>query len=260
MKNILNDKKKMISVTILTKDSSKHIARVLDSVSFCDEIIILDSGSADDTLEIARCYPKVSIYSSSFLGFGVMHNKASSLARNDWILSLDSDEVLSPELQEELKVLRMEPQKVYSFPFYNFFNGRIIKACGWYPDRHVRLYNKSVTAFTDDEVHEKIVDDNLQKVLLENHVHHYSYSSISDFLRKLQSYSDLFAEQKCGLKKATIWTALGHGLGAFLRCFIVQRGFLYLPEGLIISAYYAHMAFYKYLKLREANAANIDVS
>ena len=250
----------MISVTILTKNSARHIAKVLNSVQFCDEVVILDSGSTDNTLAIVATYPNVVVYKSDFLGFGVMHNKASSFARNDWVLSLDSDEVLSSELQLELQSLKLDNKTVYSFPFYNFFNGRIIKACGWYPDRHVRLYNKNITTFTNDEVHEKIIDKNLKCFHLKNHINHYSYDNMSDFLRKLQNYSDLFAVQKSGHRKATVWTAIWHSIGAFVRCFILKRGFLYLPEGFIISSYYAHMAFYKYLKLRESNAADIDVS
>ena len=132
----------MISVTILTKNSRKYLKEVLSAVQMFDEVIIYDNGSTDDTFEIARTFPNVKIVRGDFIGFGPTHNKASSAAKNDWILSIDSDEVVTPEMAKEILSTRLDPDSVYSFPRKNYYNGKWIKWCGWFPDRRVRLYNR----------------------------------------------------------------------------------------------------------------------
>jgi glycosyltransferase involved in cell wall biosynthesis len=242
------------SVTILTKDSERHLKEVLASVIAFDEVVVLDSGSSDTTLDIAKAFPNVTIYESSFEGFGAMHNKASSYARNDWVLSLDSDEVLSESLVAEIKNAPLDEERVYSFPFHNYFNGRHIKWCGWYPDRHVRMYNKKKTLFTDAYVHEGIITKGLKEHLFSSHVTHYSYSCVSDFLTKMQRYSDYFAQQNEGKKTSSVLKAVSHGIWSFFRSYIIKRGVFGGYEGFIISLYNGHTALYKYLKLRERNA------
>jgi len=204
-------------------------------------------------MTIARSFQNVTVYETPFSGFGALHNKASQKAQNDWILSLDSDEVLSKELHDEIMTTNLDATAVYSFPMYNYFNGKVIKGCGWYPDRHVRIYNKTTTSFSDDDIHEKIIDNGMEKVLLKNHVKHYSYRSLSDFLDKLQRYSDLFAQQNKGKKRSSFCKAAGHGSFAFVKCYFLKRGVFYGYEGFMISFYYGLLAFYKYLKLKEIN-------
>src|SRR6202142_322498 len=109
----------MISVTILTKNSARHLYQVLDAVRAFDEVVILDSGSSDDTLEIAREFPNVKMHTTRFKGFGALHNEASALARNDWILSLDSDEVMTTELVREITALPLNEHAVYSVCMHN---------------------------------------------------------------------------------------------------------------------------------------------
>ncbi|MGM0440265.1 MAG: glycosyltransferase family 2 protein [Chlamydiota bacterium] len=243
----------MISVTILTYNSQKHLKEVLGAVQQFDQVIILDSGSNDNTLSIAEQFPNVDIHSTNLPGFGPKHNQASALARNDWILSLDSDEVLTPDLVEELLGLELDPQYVYSVPMNNYFNGKHIRCCGWYPDRHVRLYNRKRTSFTDAFVHEGIIIAGVTEKFLKHPVCHYSYDSISDFLVKMERYTSLFAEQNRGRKKSSVLKALGHGCFAFLKAYFLQKGCLYGYEGMVIAAYQGNTAFYKYLKLLEAN-------
>jgi|JI10StandDraft_1071094.scaffolds.fasta_scaffold437890_1 glycosyltransferase involved in cell wall biosynthesis len=248
----------MISVTILTKNNEETLGSVLESVKDFDEIVILDTGSTDTTLEIAQMYPNVKIFNSSFIGFGPLHNLVASYASNDWILSLDSDEVLTPELREEINAAQLSPQKVYSFPFNNYFNGKHIKWCGWYPDRHIRLYNKKATSFTDDKVHERIQTKGLSEVKLKSPVKHYSYRTISDFLRKMETYSNLFTEQNIHKKKSSFSKALFHGGFAFFKSYILKRGFLGGKEGYIISLYNGQTTFYKYLKLAYAYRTSLS--
>lgn len=242
-----------ISVTILTKNSQKYLREVLEALCDFDEVLVCDTGSTDNTLEIARAFPNISIYERPFRGFGLTHNEASSLARHDWILSIDSDEVVSLQLAREIQLLELQPGSVYSFPRHNDYKGKWIKWCGWYPDRQVRLYNRQETRFTDVQVHEAIVVGSLQEVNLQGPLHHYSYANIADFLVKMQTYSDLFAAQNKGRQSSSISKAVLHGIFAFFKSYILKRGFLGGSEGFEISVYNGNTAFYKYLKLAEAN-------
>lgn len=242
-----------VSVTILTKNSRKHLRQVLDGLQTFDEVLIYDNGSTDDTLEIAQAYSNVKVVLGTFEGFGPTHNKASSYAKNDWILSVDSDEVVTPELAKEIAGTVLQQDTVYSFPRYNYFNGKFIRWCGWYPDRQYRLYNRTKTQFTVVQVHEAIMISNMRHIPMNAPLIHYSYDSIADFLSKMQSYSTLFAEQNKGKKSSSPFKALMHGIFAFIKSYFIKRGFMGGYEGFVISAYNAHTAFYKYLKLYEAN-------
>lgn len=242
-----------ISVTILTKNSEKYLQEVLEALSSFDEVLIFDNGSTDKTLEIAARFPNVAIHKGAFEGFGPTHNRASALAKWDWILSVDSDEVVTPEMAAEIAATSLDPSAVYTFPRHNYFNGTFIKWCGWYPDRQTRLYNRTKTCFTDAQVHEAIISEGLKRIDLNTPLRHYSYANHADFLSKMQSYSDLFARQYCGKRFSSPWTATWHGLGAFLRAYIIKLGVLGGYEGFVISVYNGNTAFYKYLKLYEAN-------
>lgn len=242
----------MISVTILTKNSEQTVRKTLESTQTFSEVLILDTGSTDATLTIAQEFPNVRIERSPFIGFGPAHNLASHLAKYDWILSLDSDEILTQELIAEIQRLTLDPHSVYSMQRDNFFNGRHIKWCGgWYPDRVVRLYHKGSTSFSEDAVHEKVLIQGLQEKKLTSPLLHYPYRQIGDFLSKMQTYTTLFAEQNKNQKKGSLSRAIFHGWFAFFKSYILKRGFLGGKEGYIISAYNGHTAFYKYLKLGE---------
>ncbi|MCE5293689.1 MAG: glycosyltransferase family 2 protein [Chlamydiales bacterium] len=241
----------MISVTIIVKNGQRYLPQVLKALETFSEIIVLDTGSTDDTITIAKSFPNVALHQSPFLGFGPSHNLATSLASNDWVLSIDADEVASPELIKEIFALQLEPNTIYTISRHNYFRGKFIKGCGWYPDCPVRLYNRKVTAFTDAKVHESILDTNMKKQALKSPLYHYPYNSISDFLAKMQSYSTLFAEQYKGKRKSSLTKAITHGLFAFFKSYFIKRGIFLGSEGFIISLYNGHTAYYKYLKLQE---------
>jgi glycosyltransferase involved in cell wall biosynthesis len=243
-----------ISVTILTKNSQKYLQEVLEALTSFDEVLICDTGSQDQTITIASRFSNVKIFYEPFQGFGPTHNRASDLAKNDWILSIDSDEVVSDDLREEISRLSLQPKHVYSFPRHNEYRGKWIKGCGWYPDRQFRLYNKKDTRFTDAQVHEAIITTGLTHIPLKSPLKHYSYHQVADFLSKMQSYSSLFAEQYKGRKSSSLAKALTHGIFAFLKSYLLKRGFLDGQGGFEISIYNGLTAFYKYLKLAEANA------
>ncbi|MBI5345862.1 MAG: glycosyltransferase family 2 protein [Chlamydiae bacterium] len=243
----------MISVTILAKNSELLLEKVLDSIKTFDEVIILDNGSTDKTLQIAKKYPNVKIYENDFIGFGPMRNIAASLAKNDWILALDTDEILSQDLALELLKLEKNSNFAYSLLRYNFYNKKHIKWCGWHPERVVRLYDKKSAKFSDDLVHEKLLTENVKILNLKNPVNHYSYHTIDDFIKKMQSYSSLFAKQNKAKKKSSLSIALFHSFFFFFLSYFLKKGFLGGKEGFIISFYNANTAFYKYLKLMEIN-------
>ncbi|MFS8563051.1 MAG: glycosyltransferase family 2 protein [Rhabdochlamydiaceae bacterium] len=248
----------MISVTILTKNSSATLGDTLLSIRDFPEVVIFDTGSTDGTLEIASQFPNVKVYRKEFKGFGPSHNEASSLATYDWILSLDSDEVLSKELSVEILNLDLKPEYIYRINRENYFNGKQIKCCsGWYPDWIVRLYNRKKTSFSNAAVHEKIEQGPCQVKGLQHPIRHIPYLDIESFLTKMQNYSSLFAIQNKGKKKSSLFRAIFHGLHAFFKSYILKRGFMGGAEGFIISIYNGQTSFYKYLKLKYLNKNNL---
>lgn len=243
----------MISVTIIIKNGQKRLKEVLSALKGFDEIVLYDTGSTDNTLTLANQFKNVVIFQKPFIGFGPCHNEAAKLAKHDWILSLDADEVLSSALAKEIQDLELNSNYVYALPFRNYFNGKHIKWCGWYPEKHARLYHKQKTGFSELMVHEGVKTQGLNVLTLNHFVNHYSYDSLSDFLIKMERYSSLFAEQYQNKRRSSPLIALRHAFAAFIKSYFFKRGFLGGYEGWIISVYNAHTAFYKYLKLYQAN-------
>lgn len=242
----------MITVTVLTKNCQETLPATLASLKAFPQVLVYDSGSTDDTLSVARQFPNVTVVCGQFNGFGPTHNIASAQAAHDWILSIDSDEVLTPELADEILNLTLDPACVYQINRKNYFNGKWIRWCGgWHPDPVVRLYHRQATRFTEDAVHEKVIP--LKLIPLTAPLVHTPYRSMSDFLTKMQTYTTLFAAQHQGKKQASMLKALAHGWFAFIKSYLLKRGFLGGKEGFLISAYNGHTAFYKYLKLMEIN-------
>jgi len=243
----------MISVTLLVKNGERTVQKVLESLDSFNEIILIDTGSTDQTVAIAKKFLNVKIFHRPFEGFGPLRNEAAQLATNDWILALDCDEILSPDLQKEIREKSLNQDHLYSFRFQNYFNNRHIRWCGWHPESHIRLYNRKKTAFSNAQVHEGVEKRELQIESFQAPVLHYPYASISDFLRKMEHYSTLFAQQYHNKKKSSPLIALYHGVGAFVKSYLIKRGFLGGYEGFLISCYNGHVAFYKYLKLYHLN-------
>lgn len=237
---------------MIVRDGARHLRSVLDALRGFHEVLLFDTGSTDQTLEIARSFPNVIVYQGSFQGFGKTHNEAASLASSDWILSIDADEVLSPGLACELAQLQPSKGCAYLIPFHNFYRGKRVYILD--PDQHVRLYNKKETQFTEDQLHERVATEGLRVISLRYPIHHYSYGNISDFLIKMERYSSLFVEQN-PTRRASPWVALFHSWSAFLKHYFLKRGFLGGYRGFLISMYIAHTAFYKYLKLYETQCS-----
>ncbi|MFY7842398.1 MAG: glycosyltransferase family 2 protein [Rhabdochlamydiaceae bacterium] len=244
----------MISVTILTKNNQSTIASTLESLRSFSEVLVFDTGSSDHTLKIAASFPNVTIKKGEFLGFGLTHNQASSLAKYDWILSIDADESLSQELVSEIKTLGLDTSCVYNLKRFNFLENKHIKCCaGWHPDSIIRLYHRKQTRFTDDWVHEKVLSDGLKVITLKYPIHHTPYENIDSFLRKMQIYSSLFAEQHFLRKKSSFFIALFHSWSCLFKNLILKKGLFGGRLGWFISLYNAQTTFYKYIKLAEKN-------
>lgn len=245
----LND----ISVTVLTRNGDKNLKEVLTALAPFGEVIIYDTESRDLTLEVARRFENAYVVHAPFIGYGPTHNMATAATNNDWVLCIHGDEVVSDELVKSLSEATLDPLAVYSFPRLNYFNGKLIKSCGWFPDRKIKLYNKQQTRFTDDKIHESIMTTGMRIVAFQAPIKRTPYHTTDDFLHKMQSYSSLYAEQNRGRKYSSLPRAYSHGLGAFLRSYLLKGGIFGGYEGFVISAFQGHTTYYKYLKLHEAN-------
>lgn len=246
-----------ISVTLLTKDSARYLEQVLEPLARFSEVLVYDTGSTDQTLAIAARFANVVIKKGPFIGFGPTHNVASALARHDWIFSLDSDEVASKALIEEIAALALDEGTVYTVARENLFYGKVIRGCGWWPDRQYRLYCRLRCRFDEAQVHEQLQWRGMRVLPLLHPLRHYPYRDASELLSKMQLYTALFACQyrHDPRKKGSLSRALLHGLWAFCKSYLVKRGLFDGREGLILSLYNGQTAYYKYLKLMEVQQA-----
>ena len=244
----------MISVAIIVKDGEKYIEECLQSLSSFDEVLLLDTGSTDRTMEIARRFQNVRIEQREFIGFGPTKNLAAQLAKHDWVLSVDSDEVVTPELSSEIQSLSLDVNQVYRFSRHSYYRGRLIKGCGWYPDKILRLYNKQRTGLNDNQVHESVmVKEGMGIVDLHGALKHYPYDNAGSLVTKLQFYSTLFAEQNRGKLKSSPMKAFSRGMAAFFKGYVIRKGFLDGYAGFHIAFCQGLATYLKYLKLYEAN-------
>jgi glycosyltransferase involved in cell wall biosynthesis len=241
----------MISAVVLTKNSAATLARTLASLACVDEVVVLDNGSTDNTRQIAAEFSNTQWFTHPFTNFGHLRNLGAQYARNDWILVIDSDEALSPELQQWLAMSPPEPGSVYEFPFRNYYRDRWIRGCGWWPDRHIRLYHRNETRYRELRIHESLELQGLQVIARQEPFEHYSYRDAADFMRKLQSYATLFADEYMHQKRVRPGEACFRGLWTFFRSFILRRGFLYGSDGFLISFYQGATAYFKYRLLYE---------
>jgi len=237
---------------MIAHNAQKTLALSLESLQEFQEVIIYENNSTDKTVEIAKKYPNVTLISGEFLGFGPTKNRAISYATHEWVLSLDSDEVLSKEFVQQLQKRELSNKSVYTILRTNYYKTTQIKHC-WGDDVIVRLFNKKTTHFTDKKVHEKIITDNLNIDALEGSVKHYPYATVSDFIVKLDKYSTIYAQDNVGKKSSSPLKAIVNGSFSFFKTYFLKKGFLDGYAGLIIA--FSHMAtnFYKYIKLYELN-------
>ncbi len=222
----------------------------LRSVAFADEIVVLDSGSTDSTVQFARSMGASVSINSDWQGFGIQKNRALALANSDWVLSLDADERITPELQSAIRSALEAPTfDVYCFPRFSSYCGQYMHHSGWYPDLVTRLFRRHSARFSEDLVHEKIITSHrvgqLQPPLL-----HESFRNFEAVLDKANRYSTAGAQSLLNKgKNASVSKAIGHGLWAFIRTYFLRLGLLDGRMGLVLAISNAEGTYYRYLKL-----------
>jgi glycosyltransferase involved in cell wall biosynthesis len=243
-----------ISVTILTKNSAAYLVECLSALEAFAEVVIIDNGSTDNTLALASGFRNVKVYEHPFIGFGPLKNMAVDKATNDWIFSVDSDEIVTSELASEILSLKLDGNSIYTVLRDNYYHRRLIRACSWQNDEVLRLFNRKRTRYDDKLVHEGLVmNETLITELLLGRMKHYPYDNASQLIQKMQHYSSLWAETHKGRKTSSPIKALLYGVLTFFKSYIVKSGWLYGYEGLLISISNANGVFYKYIKLYEAD-------
>ena len=247
---------KHISAIVLAKNNDNTIKKTLQSLVDFEDVLVYDNGSTDTTMDIAKEFSNVHLIQGEFKGFGWTKNKAVSFAKNDWVIIIDSDEVIDEILLNTLKTKKLDENTVYQLNFKAYYKDIQVKYCGWNNQKIKRMYNKKITSYNMNDVHEDIISDSLNIELLDGNVEHYSYHTISQFIIKADHYSTLFAHNNLGKKSSSPLKAILNGIYSFIKTYFFKRGFLDGYVGLIIS--FSHMVtnFYKYIKLYELNKEN----
>ncbi len=248
-----------LSVVIITRNEAKNIQACLESVSFADEVIVLDSASTDETVQIAKEMGALVHQTEDFPGFGEQKNRALDLVTCQWVLNLDADERVDEALAQEILSVtkgRSSSPWVFDIPRSTYFCGQWIKHCGWTPDRVLRLFRADQARFSSDKVHERLIPsgknnwDNGEVGHLKTPMLHYSYLSPEDYWRKLKSYSQIWAEQRhLRGQKTSVARAFASALFAFVRSYVFQAGFLDGSMGLAVCVMQAQGTFAKYFTL-----------
>ena len=245
-----------LSVVIITYNEERCIAACLASVAWADEIVVVDSGSTDRTPEICRAIPQVHFFEQDWLGYGPQKNYATSLASHPWILSLDADETVTTELKDEIRDLLQTgsvPHAGYQIHRKNLYRGRWIRHSGWWPDRIVRLFRHNAGRFNDRMVHESVeVVGSVGQ--LQGAIEHHSFHGPEDFLEKARRYAVPGAQQmRDAGRYGNAMTAVIRGFAAFVKSYVLKRGFLDGRDGLLIAVSSAVGVFYRIIKLAELN-------
>ncbi|MCY7371144.1 MAG: glycosyltransferase family 2 protein [Polaromonas sp.] len=238
-----------LSVIIVTKNESQNITACIGSVPFASEILVLDSGSTDDTVAQARA-AGATVHSTDWPGYGLQQLRGIQMAKSDWVLSLDADERISAELAAELLAAISNPKADgYRLPRSSSFCGQFMRAGGWVPDYTLRLVKREAAGFSDHFLHAHMTVDGTRADLA-NPIIHYSYRNLDDVLEKLNRYSrgsavDLLEQ---GVR-SNLSKALLKGFSAFARTYILRRGFMDGQMGLVLAIFNAETTYYKYLRL-----------
>ena len=254
----MNHKRPTLSAIVITRNEAHNLHDCLQSMhGLVDEIIVVDSQSTDDTVVIAQQHGAKVAQPADWPGFGPQKNRALDLATCDWVFSIDADERVTPALAMEIKRVLQEGEAnaAYKLPRLSSYCGKFIHHAGWQPDYVLRLFKRGSAKFSNDLVHERVVTEQ-QVLALQNHLLHYSYLNFSQVLSKVDAYSSASAKQAYARgKRSSVAGALGHGAWAFVRTYVIRRGFLDGGHGLALSISNAETSYYKYLKLWQMQLA-----
>lgn len=240
-----------ISVIVITRNEAAVIERCLSSVAFADEIIVFDTASNDGTADIARRLGARVESAPDWPGFGPQKNRALALATGDWVLAIDADEWVTPELRAEIERAIAAPDRLpaYRMPRLSSYCGRIMRHSGWWPDHVTRLFQRGTARFSDDLVHEKLLVDGVTGSLVEA-LRHEPIRDLDDALAKMSAYSTAGARMLHARgKKSSLGGAILHGAWTFIRTYVLRAGFLDGREGFMLAVSNAEGTYYRYLKL-----------
>ena len=246
--------KPTLAVALIVKNEAKNLDACLKTVAeWVDEIVILDSGSTDETEKVARKYTEKFHVNKDWPGFGPQRRLAQEYVESDFVLWLDADERITDELKVSIQqaVEKNEPSTLYSICRLSWVFGRYIRHCGWYPDRVVRLYPTQLTQYDDSLVHEKVeISTDMNVKELSGDAIHYTYNDLHHYLVKSAGYAQAWAEQreKRG-KKSSILEGMLHAVACFLKMYVFKAGFLDGKQGFLLSVLSAHSTLVKYADL-----------
>lgn len=252
-----------LSVAVITKNEEENLPACLAGISLADDIVVVDSGSADATVRIAREFG-CRVFVEDWKGYGPQKNSAVAKCRHPWVLVLDADERVPQDTWEEIvRTVRGTPDAdAYRVKRKNFLHGRWLKHSGYWPDRQIRLVNRDRGSF-ENVIHERWVTSGPVRDLT-GHIEHYAFNSYSDMLKTLDDYSTVIASElyASGRRVHTL-SPPWHGIGMFLKIYLFERGFLDGMDGLVTALLKAGGSFFKYAKLLElqkTGGGNIDRS
>jgi len=239
-----------LSVIVITKNEEVAIGNCLSSIAWADEIIVVDSGSTDRTEMICRQYTD-NFYTNDWPGFGPQKNRALELATNEWVLSLDADEMISPELRLEIESVMNNPKlhSAFAIPRRSSYCGKFMHHGGWWPDYVTRLFRKDSARFSNDLIHERIiVTGSLGR--LKHPIIHDAFRDIEEVVETINRYSSIGAKMMHEReKRGTLSKAIFHGFWSFFQTYVVRAGFLDGREGFMLAVSNAEGTYYRYLKL-----------
>lgn len=240
----------MLSVVLITMNEEHCVRTCLESVAWADELIVIDSGSTDRTVEICREFTG-KILITDWPGPGAQRNRAIDMAAGEWIFAIDADEWVTPELKAEIQAVLSDPgdNVAFEMPRLSSYCGRYMRHSGWWPDRVVRLFKRGYARFSDDLIHQHLIVRGVTG-RLKNHLMHESFTDMEEVLGKVNRYSTGVAHQMfMNGQRASLWTAISHGLWSFLHTYVIRAGFLDGREGFMLAVSNAEGTYYKYVKL-----------
>jgi len=244
-----------LTVIIITKNEADSIRACLESVAWADELIVVDSGSSDDTVDICKALGAQVHTTTDWPGFGIQKNRALSHATGEWVLSLDADERVPPKLRSEIESAIKFPQSYAAFciPRLSSFCGRYMRHSGWYPDYVTRLFQRGEAKFSDDLVHERLIVNGTVGKLRQSLLHE-TFHDLDELLTKINQYSTAGAAMLNEKNKtASLKKAVGHAIWAFFRTYVLRAGFLDGREGFMLAVSTAESTYYRYAKLMLLN-------
>lgn len=241
-----------LSVVMIAKNAADLLPDCLASVGWADEIVLLDSGSSDGTVELARSLGAQVYINTDWQGYGVQRQRAQDYATGDYVLMIDTDERVTPELADSLRQTLAAPKEgaIYSIARRNYFLGRFMRHSGWYPDRVMRLYPRLGYRYNNNLVHESLDAKGAQIIELTGDLLHLTCRDFSGFQQKQLAYATAWAQERHQKgKKTSLMSIFGHTLGAFVKTLLLRGGVLDGKQGWLLAVVNAQYTFNKYTEL-----------